>query len=175
MSVSESQSEARAVLEGFPSTWKRIVTDPHGALADMPETGGLQQPATFLVICAAINALGHVLRGWGPLAVLAVFAWQLVAAVVMAALFVLIAQNLFDGRGGFEPTFRIVAWAWAPLVVYWVPVLGVLAWLYSGYLLLRGLERAQRLDATQAALTLVISVAILWVLRSVRTGGPAWI
>jgi hypothetical protein len=107
--------------------------------------------------------------------VLAVFAWQIVAALVMAALFVLIAQNLFDGRGGFEPTFRIVAYAWAPLVVYWVPLLGVLAWVYSAYLLLRGLERAQRLDTTRAALTLVIAVAILWVLRSVRTGGPAWI
>lgn len=173
--MSATESETRAALEGFPVTWKRVVTDPHGFVADMPEAGGLQEPAVFLVLCAAANALGHLLRGWGPGGVLGVFVWQLVAAVVMAAVFVAIAQNLFDGRGGFEPTFRAVAYAWAPLVLFWIPLVGVVAQLYSAYLMLRGLERVQRLDPTRAALTLVIGIAILWLLRGLRTGGPVWI
>src|SRR5206468_2888473 len=45
-----------------------------------------------------------------------------------------------------------------------------LALVYSAYLMLRGLERVQAQDTTRAALTLVISLAILWILA--RAGRP---
>jgi hypothetical protein len=93
-----------------------------------------------------------------------------VAAVVLAAVLVLVAQNLFDGHAGFDPTFRVVAYASAPLVVLWLPGVGALALLYGAYIVLRGLERVQRLDTTRAVLTLAIGVAVLWVLRAVRVG-----
>jgi hypothetical protein len=172
MSVSESQARA---FEGFPVTWKRVITDPHGFIADLPETGGLGDPLTFLAICAGANALGHLLKWWGIGGMIAIFLWQLVAAFLLATLFVLIAQNLFEGRGGFEPTFRVVAYAWAPLVVAWIPVIGVIAWLFSAYLIIRGLERVQRIDTVRAVLTLVIGTAVVWVLRAVRSGGPVWL
>src|SRR2546425_472542 len=82
-------------------------------------------PATFLALCAAANALGHLLLGWGVRAVVGVFVGQVVGALVAAALFVLIAQHLFGGRAGFEPTFRVVAYAGAPLVIFWVPFFGL--------------------------------------------------
>jgi hypothetical protein len=99
-----------------------------------------------------------------------IFVWQIVAAVLTATFFVLIAQNLFAGRAGFEPTFRVVAYAWAPLVVAWVPVVGRLALLYTAYLMLRGLERVQGLETTRALLTVVVGAAILWVLGIVGFG-----
>jgi hypothetical protein len=173
MSVSESQ--ARAALEGFPLTWKRVMTEPNAFIASLPETGGLGEPLTFLLLCAAANAFGHLLLGWGPGGMVAIFVWQLIAAFLLAALFVLIAQNLFEGHGGFEPTFRVVAYAWAPLVVAWIPLIGVIAWLYSAYLIIRGLERVQRIDTVRAVLTLVIGTAVVWVLRAVRSGGPVWL
>ena len=173
MSVNESQ--ARAAFEAFPVTWKRVVTEPHGFIATLPEVGGLGEPLTFLLLCAAGNALGHLLLGWGPRGMIAIFVWQLIAAFLLAALLVLVAQNLFEGRGGFEPTFRVVAYAWAPLVVAWMPIVGVIAWLFSAYLIVRGLERVQRIDTVRAVLTLVIGTAVVWVLRAVRSGGPVWL
>ncbi|HYY06015.1 MAG TPA: YIP1 family protein [Candidatus Limnocylindria bacterium] len=164
------ESEPRAGIEGFPALWQRVVTAPHGFFAEMPLTGGLGEPALFLTLCAAIDAVGHLVVGAGVRAMIGSFVGQLVAAFVLAALLVLVAQNLFEGRGGYEPTFRVVAYAWAPLVVAWLPGVGSLALVYAAYLMLRGLERVQTLDTTRAALTLVISLGVLWVLG--RAGRP---
>ena len=164
------ESEPRAGIEGFPALWQRVVTAPHGFFADMPQTGGLGEPTIFLALCAAINAAGRLLFAAGVRGLIASFVGQMVAAFVLAALLVLVAQNLFEGRGGYEPTFRVVAYAWAPLVVAWLPGVGSLALVYAGYLMLRGVERVQAQDTTRAALTLVIAVAVLWVLA--QAGRP---
>ncbi len=165
--------DPRSHVEEFPTLWQRVVTDPLGFFADMPETGGLAQPTVFLAICAAVNALGHLLFLVGLGGMVAVFLWQILAAFVSAALFVLIAQNLFGGRAGFESTFRVVAYAWAPLVIGWTPVIGRLALIYAAYLMIRGLERVQAIDAARAVLTVVLTAAALVVLRIVSFGAPA--
>ena len=118
----------------------------------------------------AINAAGHLLFFAGVSGTIASFVGQMVAAFVLAALFVLIAQNLFEGRAGYEPTFRVVAYAWAPLVIAWLPFVGSLALVYAAYLMLRGLERVQGLDTTRGVLTLVIGLGVLWVIG--RAGRP---
>jgi hypothetical protein len=168
--MATSEFESRPGIEDFPARWQRVVTDPHGFFADMPQAGGLGQPATFLAICAAINALGHLLFFAGVWGVVTVFVWQLIAAFVLAALLVLIAQNLFQGHAGFEPTFRVVAYAWAPLVIGWLPFVGRLAALYAAYLVLRGIERVHGLETTRAVLTLVIALAVLLIV--LRAGAP---
>ena len=160
----------RSNVEEFPTVWQRVVTDPHGFFADMPETGGLGQPLVFLAICAGINALGHLLFVVGIGGMIGIFVWQMVAAFTAAACSVLIAQNLFAGRAGFEPTFRIVAYAWAPLVIGWVPVVGRLAVLYTAYLLIRGLERVQAIDTARAVLTVVLTGVALAILHVISVG-----
>ena len=160
----------RSSFEEFPTVWQRVVTDPHGFFADMPETGGLGQPMVFLAICAGINALGHLLFVVGIGGMIGIFIWQMVAAFTAAALFVLIAQNLFAGRAGFEPTFRVVAYAWAPLVIGWVPVVGRLAVLYTAYLLIRGLERVQAIDTARTVLTVVLTGVALAILHVISVG-----
>jgi hypothetical protein len=172
--MSTKEFESRSLVEEFPAVWQRVITDPLGFFADMPETGGLQQPTIFLAICAAINAIGHLLLFAGLSGMALIFVWQLVAAFVMAALFVLIAQQLFAGRAGFEPTFRVVAYAWAPLVIAWVPFVGRLALIYTAYLMIRGLERVQGLDPTRAVLTVLLGAGALWAL-GIAGIGPAWL
>jgi hypothetical protein len=169
-----SETEWRSEVDTFVGAWRRIVTDPRGFLVDMPRAGGLGRPTAFLAICAGANALGHLLTGWGPAAAVWVLAGQVVGAFLAAALFVAIAQSLFDGRAGFEPTFRVVAYAAAPLVVFWVPFVGWLAWLYGAYLMVRGLEAVQRYDVTRAVLTVALGVAALWLVCGARTGGAVW-
>jgi hypothetical protein len=172
--MATKEFEGRSLVEEFPELWQRVVTDPHRFFADMPETGGLQAPTVFLAVCAGINALGHLLFFVGLRGMLAIFLWQLIAAFVMAALFVLIAQHLFGGRAGYEPTFRVVAFSWAPLVIAWVPFVGRLALLYTAYLTIRGVERIHGLDSTRAVLTVVLGAGALWVL-GVLGVGPAWL
>jgi hypothetical protein len=167
--MATSESDARAALEGLLGTWRRVVTEPHAFIAGLPEAGGLGEPLTFLAAVAAVNALGVAIVGGGVAGLLAAFVLLIVGDVLLAALAVIVAQNLFDGRGGFEPTFRVLAYAAAPLVVAWIPILGGLAVVYAAYIAVRGLERVQRVDTTRAVLTVLIGVAVLWILRVIRT------
>jgi hypothetical protein len=167
-------SETRSPLEDFPTTWRRVVTDPDGFFATMPTTGGLGAPVTFLAICAGVNALGHLLLGWGFRGALWVFVGEVAGAFIAAAIFVLVAQQLFGGRAGFEATFRVVAYAAVPSVIFWLPFVGVLAWIYFAYLIVRGLERVHAVDSTRAVLTVVIGLVIVWLLGAARTRGSGW-
>lgn len=166
--MATSESGTRETLEGLVGTWRRVITEPHAFLADMPETGGLGEPLGFLAACAGVNAVGWLLTGGGIPGAIGVFVWVMVAAVLLAALCVIVAQNLFDGHGGFEPTLRVICYAAAPLVLLWIPVVGGATLVYAGYLVLRGVERVQKVDTTQAVLTLLVAVAVLWILRVVR-------
>jgi hypothetical protein len=166
--------EARAQIEEFPTVWQRIVTDPLAFFAEMPETGGLGRPTVFLVLCAAIDALGHLLFLIGLGGMVAIFVWQIVVAFVLAALLVLIAQNLFAGRAGFEPTFRVVAYAWAPLILGWVPFIRRIALVYAVYLMIRGVERVQGLEPVRAVLTVLLGAAAIWAL-GLAGFGPVWV
>jgi hypothetical protein len=154
-------------MEGrtLPETWIEVVTDPIGFYAKMPDTGGLGAPTAFLAACAGVNAAGHLLLGGGIRALVGVFVLQVIATFILAAIAVLVAQHLFAGRAGFEPTFRALAYAAAPTVLLWLPLVGGLAALYAAYLATRGLERVQAIDTARAVLTLLISAIALSLLR----------
>lgn len=159
-------SETGDVALGLLATWRRVVTDPLGFLADMPETGGLREPGLYLVACVAVAAVGKLVWSWSLFGALGYFVIELVDAVVLATLIVLIAQNLFEGRAGFEPTFRVVAYAWSPLVLFtWLGGLGGITVLYAAYIAVRGVERVHRIDTLRAVLTVLIAGAGLAVLR----------
>src|SRR5579875_684536 len=150
----------------FAATWQRVVTDPRGFFAEMPETGGLRDPVVFLAICAALDGLGH------GLVTLSVAAGVCMALERFAAGVALAAQYLLDGHAGFEPTFRAVAYGAAPLVLAWVPRLGVLALVWAAYLTVCGVERVQQLDRPRAALAVLIAVAVLAGIAATLAGRP---
>jgi len=152
----------RTTQANFVQTWQRVMTDPHGFFAEMPQAGGLNDPGIFILITAGLNAVGHLILGWGIGGMLATFVFHVVLAGVVAALFTVIAQQLFEGKAGFEPTFRVVAYSTAPLVFSWVPLVETLARLYAAYLAMRGIERVHTMDTTRAVLTVVLGVGSIW-------------
>src|SRR5262245_54365386 len=158
--------ERPTTLSDFVATWRRVVTDPNGFLADMPETGGLREPGLFLVACAAAAALVYLVRHLDLLGAIGFLVLQLLAAVVLATLLVVIAQQLFEGRAGFEATFRVVAYAWAPIVFVRFPLLGGVAVLYAAYIAVRGVELVHRIESLRAVLTVLIAAgglaALVW-------------
>jgi hypothetical protein len=162
--MTPSEPGWRTAQANFVQTWQRVMTDPHGFFAEMPQAGGLAEPAIFLAITAAIDAVGHLILGWGIIGMLASFVFHIVLAGIAAALFTVIAQQLFEGRAGFEPTFRVVAYSAAPLVLAWVPFVGTVAQLYAAYLAMRGIERVHGFDTTRAVLTIVLGVVAIWLL-----------
>ena len=151
----------------FVTTWRRVVQDPVGFFATMPETGGLGEPMRFLSLCAGINAAGMFLGRWSVLHSLGAFVTLIVAMVVIAAVMTLVTQHLLEGHAGFEPVFRAVAYGAAPSVAFWIPVIGPIVVLYTCFLHVRGIERVQNLDAVRA----ILATAIAWVAALLVIGG----
>lgn len=157
----------------FAETWRSVMSDPRTFFASMPTTGGLNEPLAFLAICAAINAAGVLLVSWSVFATIGAFIWTIVAAFVIAGLLTVVTQQLFGGREGFEPIFRVVAYAMAPAVFFWVPRLAVLAWLYAWYLQVRGVERVQGFEPGNAVLSVAVG-AVVAVMLSAGLRGIAF-
>jgi hypothetical protein len=153
--------DPRAEVDSFATTWRRVVTEPRPFFADMPEVGGLRDPFVFLTVCALLNGAGMMLIRASLTAGIGATLWMLLYVVALGALCTLVAQQLFDGPAGFEPTFRAVAYAAAPLALLWVPGLGLVAQVYGWYLAIRGIEHVHRFDTPRAVLAVAISVVVL--------------
>ncbi len=151
---------------GFIEAWRRVMSDPRGFFTDMPVVGGLQEPLVFLAVISALYALGTLLLGWSLGAAVWAFVSLIVGAFISAAVLTLVAQHLFGGHAGFEPMFRVVAYAAAPVVFLWVPKLWVFAVLYSWYLEVRGVEQVNEFEPTPAVLIVVIKTAALFLVAA---------
>src|SRR5256884_3621183 len=112
--MSTREFDGATALEGFPNTWKRVMTDPRGFFADMPEVGGLQAPLAFLGVSAVINAAGHLGFGWGPRGVLRIVLFPVLGPFRSAGLFLLIAPHPVRRAAGLRATFRGAAYRAAP-------------------------------------------------------------
>ena len=153
--------------DSFVGVWTRVMTDPRGFFQDMPTRGGVQPPLLFLVGCLIISALGMLIfgpRGFGLMLVVS----GVLRSFVYAAIFMLIARQLFAGSGDYEATYRVVAYGSAPAALLWLPILGPLAPLYAVFLIIVGLERIHGFDAVKSVLTVLLAtivlIAITWTL-----------
>jgi hypothetical protein len=170
-----AEFDRRDFIYSFGRVWKRVMTDPQGFFLAMPLTGGLGNPLGFAALCLFIAWSGFLICG-GDLGVSLRFVlWGVVRLFVGAALLLLVARRLFEGKGGFETTFRATTYATAPVVLLWVPIVKYFAVLYSLYLLIIGLQRTQEFDGVKAVLTVLVA-GIVGIFLSLPFGGPgrAW-
>lgn len=148
--------------KGFIRVWKKVMTDPQQFYREMPSSGGFDKPISFLAICGAIYLLLRVLVAETmTLAAISVFLVVL-AYVLGPGILMLVAQALFQGEGDYEGTLRVCAYAGACLVLAWLPYLGIVAFVYSFYLIFLGTEKVHNMDSTKAALTVLVSVPVTW-------------
>ena len=147
-------------MASFGATLRRILLEPRSFFESLPLEGGLQAPATFAAICLAIGGLEFMIFGGGLKGAIGLVALGLARLFLGAAIITLVAENLFEGRGDYEATFRVLAYATAIAVVIGIPVVNVFAAIYGAYLVIVGLEHAHRFDATRAVLTVILTAAI---------------
>jgi hypothetical protein len=152
--------------ESFIGVWKRVVTDPRGFFQDMPTRGGIQSPLLFLVACLVCAALGYLVigpRGFG----LSLVFWGTLRSFLYAGVFLLVARQIFSGTADYEATYRVIAYATAPMALMFLPVVGGLTFLYTVFLIIVGLERVNEFDAVKSVLTVLLAslviLAIGWV------------
>ena len=156
----------------FGNVWKRVVTEPRAFFQEMPVTGGLLNPLLFLLICLAIDAVGFLIFGPRHFVLRFIIA-ALLKTFAGAAILMVIARQIFGGVGDYEATFRAIAYAAAPVALFWVPLIGPLAALYALFLTIIGLERVHGFDAVKAVLTVLLTIIVAAVVGWVL-GGPWW-
>jgi hypothetical protein len=158
-------------ITSFGQVWKKVITDPRGFFSAMPLTGGIENPLGFALTCLLIAGLGELLTGRGFGLTLFLIIGGVLRLFIEAGLLLLISRHVFEGTGNYEATFRAVAYATAPVVFQWVPLVGFLAMLYGIYLLFCGLQRAQELSSGKALLTILLA-ALAGLFLSFLFGGP---
>lgn len=145
-------------MGSFTDTWTRVMIDPRAFFASLPVEGGLQPPLVFAALCLLVGGIEVLLFGGGLKGLAGAVVFGILRLFVAAAIFSLIAQTLFGGRGDFEATFRVFAYSSAVAVAIGLPVLKFFAALYGIYLAIVGLEKAHSIDAAHAFVALLATM-----------------
>jgi len=162
-------------IYSFGQVWKKLMTDPQGFFLAMPLTGGLANPFVFATLCLLVTAIGFLVSGYGLRLSFALILWGVIGLFLGAALLLLIAWKLFAGKGDYEATFRALAYAIAPVVLLWIPLVRYVAALYTAYLLIVGLQRAHEFDNVKAVLTVLVTMLVGFFLTLSLSGpGRLW-
>lgn len=145
--------------KAFILVWRKVMLDPRGFFREMPSTGGFENPLIYLGLCALFYFILKVIVSGLPDAINALFLVAL-AYVFGPGILMLASQFIFQGEGDYEGSLRVCAYAGACLIVAWVPVLGIFAFLYSFYLVFLGTGKIHKLDSTKAAIATLIAVLV---------------
>jgi hypothetical protein len=165
-------------VRSFIGVVKTVILKPKEFYQNMPTTGGFPSPLIFLVVCLGISALISAII-WGTVAGFFYFLiFGLVVSFIGAAILYFIAQQFFEGKGTYEGTYRVVAYAGVVSLISWlsvIPVLGgiiaFLAFLYGFYLQFVGVEKVHKITQGQAIVTVLIAFAVSIILGLLMPGG----
>lgn len=149
-------------INSFIDTWLAIVTDPAAFFKRMPRLGDYGNPAVFAIICLFINAVGSVIAnaGTGGISGLIATAIGSIIFLFFSAFVLWVMTLIFGGKGGYETSFRILAYSSAVAVFTWIPLVGFFAWLYQVYLQVIGVKEAHEMS-TGSAVAAVLLPALL--------------
>ena len=143
-------------IQSFIGVVKTVFFKPNDFYQNMPTTGGFPSPLIFLAVCLGISAFISAII-WGTIAGFFYFLiFGLIFSFIGAAILHFIAQQFFEGKGTYEGTYRVVAYAGVVSLLAWIPIVGFLAGLYGFfYLQLVGLENVHKVTKGQAVVTVL--------------------
>jgi hypothetical protein len=159
MTTASAEFDPKDPIASFVACWRRVLSEPRVFFEGLP-AGGLEPPLLFALICLAIGGFGFMIFGGGIKGFLGLLLIGTLRLFIGAAIVSLIAQKLFDGRGDYEATFRVLCYSTAVAVMIGVPVVKYFAALYGIYLVILGLSRAHAFDTVRAFLTALSSVFV---------------
>jgi hypothetical protein len=154
------REEGFVLKDGPKSYWrvlKSVLTDPRRFYGKLALRQGYQKPLGFLIISGLLYFILQLAIASPDTAVSALFVVILVYLIAPCSL-MLACQHLFEAKGSYEGTLTVCAYAGAVLTLAWVPFVGVLALLYSGYLVFVGVQRVHELESTQAAVATLAAI-----------------
>jgi hypothetical protein len=160
-------------VQTFIATVQAVVLRPVDFFRGILRQGDFINPLIFAIICYEVAAiLGGLLnlvgigadQGFGGF----------IASIILAPIFAAIGLFIFSGilhllvmlivgsrNGGFEATFRVVAYSAVTSLVSWIPIIGWILSLYGIYLGIVGVREMHNTTTGKAAIVVLIPAAII--------------
>ena len=175
-------------VESFADVVRRIVLQPVGFFAGLPQRGSLLNPLVFALICTEIAAiLGGILslagaggafvtgygfqvpenQGFGEFIGSVIFApiGGTIGVFVVAGIAHLLLRLVVGAtNAGFGATFRVAAYTSVTSLVSWIPFVGGLLALYGIYLAVVGIREMHSTTTGKALVVVVLPVIVIVVL-----------
>ena len=148
-------------VQSFITVVKTVIMRPTEFFSGMPRRGSLFPPAIYLTVCLGISGvLSALIHGGRPLVFFKLLVLGLVVSFLTAGILHLLALKLFSGKGEYEGTYRVVAYAGTVNLLGWIPVVNFLAAMYGFYLQITGLEKIHQITKGQVVVTILIAFLV---------------
>ena len=169
----------------YIKTWKEVMLRPSDFFRRMPTTGGYNDPIIFALISIVLSVLFFVLfrHGMfifgvqssilklgimhGPIFnfltysnIIKPFAIGIQCSFIMAQAFNLVSKAL-GGTGSYEGTIRFLSYATAVQILSWIPLIGLIVWIYGLYLNIVGGSFVHKVSMGKSAIAILLPVVIL--------------
>lgn len=156
-----NEFDPRHALSSYIDVWKGVMLDPRTFYIGMPVKAGYLNPLLFLLINVAISSSLISLIDLNPTWLISGLAVIPIGSFLSAGLYHIFAYS-FTKRapGGFEGTWRVVAYSSAVLLVTWLPYIGALISLYAIYIHIAGMEQVHY-ASTGTAVVIVLAPLVL--------------
>jgi curved DNA-binding protein CbpA len=148
----------------FIDEWKSIVTSPVSFFEQMPIDGSLKAPLLFVLTMSAVNAIFWFLTDIiHPIH--ALFSAVIGFIALAGGSFLLTATTKaickpLGGNGTFKHTYYACAYACAPNILLFAPLINCFAVLYSAFLLKLALEHVQELTPGRSSAVVAIQLLV---------------
>ena len=165
----------------YIETWKEVIQRPSDFYRKMPTTGGYTDPLTFAAISYAIYGLLTALFNRGMMmgdmyggsrgfslstALMTAISAPIVGiiSIFIGAAILYIIYKVLGGTGTYEGTVRFVSYATAVLVVSWIPLIGLIGWIYEIYLNILGGAFVHNVSMGKSAIAVLLPAILIFLL-----------
>ena len=150
------------VIDDFKNTWLKIMKTPGDFYEQMPTEGGYADPVKFAAISYLIAGIGLTLISLGMgFALIIVMPIMGVIGIFIGGLFLHIFFKIVGGKGTYEGTVRLLAYASATMALSWIPLVGILANLYMIYMEVIGGAKIHRISTLSSLIAVFVIPLIL--------------
>jgi hypothetical protein len=165
---------AEDFMGSFIRVTKTVLVTPSDFFQKMPTAAGYFPPLIFLTVCLGVSGiLAALIAGAEILLFFKVLIAGVIFSFIGAGILHLIARQFFEGKGGYEGVYRVVAYAGVVNLLTWIPVVGLFAGLYGLYLEIVGLEKVHQITPGQAVVTVLIALAV-YIILALIVGVPSF-
>ncbi len=177
----EKEFDPRHPIASAAGVLRAIFFAPRSFYLNFPAEGSLREPTLFVVLVSAVSGLLSVAlnvilsavfgTGTNLLGVLALnLAFVALSPVLVgaaAAAYLLSVRTFVGPEGSFREVYRMLAYAYGAMILFWVPIINAFAFTYAALILMwlgiRGVYRTSFLSGLITALVGFVPVALAFI------------